>query len=94
MAISVPDFYRHVFQNPPDSRVPNVKGRYPQWGFKAPSKQGEITLFVWVFLLSFFHWQVVRANCSLDNLITPAKLLVSDKSSSIPAPPSFHLTPN
>ena len=53
MAISVPDFYRHVFQNPPDSRVPNVKGRYPQWGFKAPSKQGEITLFVWVFLLSF-----------------------------------------
>ena len=46
MAISVPDFYRQVFENPSDSRVPNVKGDYTQWGFKAPSKRGEITLFM------------------------------------------------
>ncbi|XP_070199696.1 protein FAM234A-like [Littorina saxatilis] len=46
LAMSVPDFYRRVFQNPRDSVVPNVKGDYKQWGFKAPNQKGEITLFV------------------------------------------------
>ncbi|KAK7477178.1 hypothetical protein BaRGS_00031563 [Batillaria attramentaria] len=46
LAISMTDFYRHIYQKPRDSPVPNVKGDYRQWGFKPPSAKGEISIFV------------------------------------------------
>ncbi|KAJ8299124.1 hypothetical protein KUTeg_023184 [Tegillarca granosa] len=45
MAISVPDFYRHVKQLPRNHPVPNVRGKYDQWGYKEPDSRGIIELF-------------------------------------------------
>ncbi|XP_062612020.1 protein FAM234B-like [Saccostrea cucullata] len=45
MAISLPDFYRHVNGYDKDHLVPNVRGKYEKFGFKDPMESGAIELF-------------------------------------------------
>ncbi|XP_061162239.1 protein FAM234B-like [Saccostrea echinata] len=45
MAISLPDFYRHVHGYDKDHLVPNVRGKYEKFGFKNPMESGAIELY-------------------------------------------------
>lgn len=45
MAMSLPDFYRHVRGLPLDHPVPNTQGKYTQWGFKERKKDGTLEIF-------------------------------------------------
>ncbi|XP_060600384.1 protein FAM234A-like [Ruditapes philippinarum] len=44
LAMSLPDFYRHVRGLSRDHPVPNTQGQYTQWGFKKPNADGSIML--------------------------------------------------
>ncbi|KAK3095661.1 hypothetical protein FSP39_017289 [Pinctada imbricata] len=45
LAISLPDLYRYINNLPKDHHVPNLPGKYNQWGSKKPDSNGTIEIF-------------------------------------------------